>query len=162
MADLLPDYTFERRANSLGDNRITSFPQSHDQRDEALATHELLSSPLIYLAAPYTHPDPGISRRRLQRVNRYAAYLLSLQKLVFSPLSHGAQLGSADIPDSVWYALGLRIMEGCDELHLLALDGWEDSDGVRMELERAWELDIPVYVVNPDTHEVLPREMTNV
>ncbi len=95
-------------------------------------------------------------------MNRYAAHLLSLQKLVFSPLSHGAQLDSADIPDSVWYELGLRIMEGCDELYLLALEGWEDSEGVRMELDLAWELDIPVYVVNPDTHEVIPREMTDV
>ncbi len=51
-------------------------------------------------------------------------------------------------------------MKGCDELWLLALDGWEHSEGVGMELQRAWELDIPVYVVNSDTHEALPREVT--
>ena len=53
-------------------------------------------------------------------------------------------------------------MEGCDELRLLALDGGEDSEGVRMELERAWQLDIPVYIVNPDDHVYVLREMTSV
>ena len=62
----------------------------------------------------------------------------------------------------MWYELGLRIMEGCDQLWLLALDGWKDSEGVRIELRRAWELDIPVYFVNPDTQEALPREMMGV
>ena len=130
--------------------------------DEPLPRRQLSDSPLIYLAAPFSHPNPKVSRRRLEEVNRYATHLLSRGSLAFSPLSHGAQLVSPDIPDGVWYELGLRILKGCDELWLLALDGWEDSEGVRMELERAWQLDIPVYVVNPDTHEALPREMTGV
>ena len=134
------------------------------QNDEGTSEERVCAtnSPLIYLAAPFSHPDPEVSRRRIEEVNRYAAQLLSRGALAFSPLSHGAQLDSPDIPDSVWYELGLRIMESCDELWLLALDGWEDSEGVRMELERAWQLDIPVYIVNPDTHEALPKEMTGV
>ena len=116
--------------------------------------------PLIYLAAPFSHPEPEVSRHRLEEVDRYAVHLLRQGKSVFSPLSHGARLDSPDIPNYVWYQLGLRIMEGCDQLWLLALDGWEVSEGVRMELEHAWQLDIPVYVVNPDTYEVMPRETT--
>ena len=114
--------------------------------------------PLIYLAAPFSDPNPEISRRRLEQVNRYAVHLLSRGILAFSPLSHGAPLESPDIPSHVWYELGLRIMEGCDELYLLALEGWEDSEGVRLELERTWELDIPVYVVDPDTYDIRPWE----
>lgn len=38
--------------------------------------------------------------------------------------------------------------------------GWEGSGGVQSELERAWQLGLPVYSVNPDTYEVLPREAT--
>ena len=100
-----------------------------------------------------------VRKRGLERVNEYAAHLGTL---VFSPLSHGAQLDSPDIPESVRYEFGLRIMKGCDELWLLALDRWENSEGVRMELERAREPDIPVYFVKPDTHEALPREITSV
>ena len=140
---------------------FSSQTESAGSPDETPSRRQLSGSPLIYLAAPFSHTDPEVSRRRLEEVNRYAVLLLSRGSLAFSPLSHGAPLDSPDIPDSVWYELGLRIMEGCDELWLLALDGWEDSEGVRMELDHASQLDIPVYVVNPDTHE-LPREMTGV
>ncbi len=141
---------------------MTSFRKPNDLHDDALAEHEKLDGPLIYLAAPFSHPDPEMSRRRLEQVNRYAAHLLGRRRPVFSPLSHGATIDSADIPGSVWYELGLRIMEGCDELWLLALDGWEESDGIRLELRRAWHLDMPVFIVDPETYEVLPREMTRV
>ncbi|MCY4652516.1 MAG: hypothetical protein OXC95_05050 [Dehalococcoidia bacterium] len=47
-------------------------------------------SSLVYLAAPFSHPDPEVSRRRLDEVNGYAAQLLSRGILAFSPLSHGA------------------------------------------------------------------------
>ena len=116
--------------------------------------------PLIYLTAPFSHPEPEVSRHRLEEVDRYAVHLLRQGKSVFSPLSRGARLDSPDIPNYVWYELGLRIMEGCDQLRLLALDGWEDSEGVRLELERARQLDIPVFVVNPGSYEALPRETT--
>ena len=136
----------------------------HDPADQQGDTHaisDIPEAPLIYLAAPFSHPNPGISRRRLDEVNRYAVNLLSSGALVFSPLSHGAPLVSPDIPNHVWYELGLRIMEGCDELYLLALEGWEDSEGVRLELECAWELDIPVCVVDPDTYDIRPWEATS-
>lgn len=101
-----------------------------------------------------------MNRRRLDEVNRYTVHLLSRGVLAFSPLSHGAPLDSPDIPNHVWYELGLRIMEDGDDLYLLALDGWEDSEGIRMELERAWQLNIPVYVAYPYTYEVLSMEIT--
>ena len=137
-----------------------SHPQLTHVPDETPVPRQRSDSRLIYLAALFSHPDSEVSRRRLEQVNRYAAHLLSQRRIVFSPLSHGAPLDSPNIPNSVWYALGLRMMEGCDELWLLALDGREDSDGVRLELQRAWQLDMPVYIVVPDTYEVRPRETT--
>ena len=84
---------------------------------ERVSEYPSTDNSLIYLAAPFKHTNPDVSRRRLEEVNRYAANLLSRGILAFSPLSHGAQLDSPDILDSVWYELGLRIMEGCDERH---------------------------------------------
>ena len=127
--------------------------------EDIRATSGRLEGQLIYLATPFSHPDPAISQHRLENVNRYAAHLLGRGKLVFPPLSHGAPIDSREVPGSVWYELGPRILKGCDELWLLALDGWEDSEGVRMELALARQLDIPVYVVNPDTHEALDRRL---
>ena len=135
---------------------MTSFPNLDDLPDEARAISELFSGSLIYLAAPYAHPDPAVRRDRVEQVSRYASHLLRQRETVFSPLSHGAAMDSAGIPDSVWYALGLRIMTSCDELRLLALDGWEESAGVHLELRYAQRLDLPVSVVDPDTYDVRP------
>ena len=52
-------------------------------------SHELMRSPLIYLAAPFSHPNPEVSRHGLEEVNRYAVHLLSRGILAFSPLSLG-------------------------------------------------------------------------
>ena len=46
---------------------MTSFPNLDDLSDEALATYEMFSNPLIYLAAPYAHPGPAVRQRRLDR-----------------------------------------------------------------------------------------------
>ncbi len=74
--------------------------------------------------------------------------------LVFSPLSLGASLNEDAISNSAWYALGLQMLARCDELRILALDGWEDSVGVSLETRYARQLSIPVSVANPLTYEV--------
>lgn len=80
--------------------------------DESPRLHQPSESSLIYLATPFSHPNSEVRRSRVDQVNVYAAHLLSGGILAFSPLSHGAPLDSPDIPSSVWYELGLRIMEG--------------------------------------------------
>ena len=74
--------------------------------------------------------------------------------LVFSPLSLGASLDDDRISNSVWYALGLQFLARCDEMRILALDGWENSVGVGLETRYARQLRIPISVVNPYTYEV--------
>ena len=42
---------------------------------------------IIYLAAPYSHPDPGVRERRFRAINRAAAALIAEGRIVFSPIS---------------------------------------------------------------------------
>ena len=79
-------------------------------------------------SSPTTYPRSPQGRRKSP-----TALLLKQGRLAFSPLPDHAQLHSADIPNRVWYALGPRITAGCEEARFLALDGWEDSDGIQME-----------------------------
>lgn len=67
-------------------------------KGEKDSEYQLSKGVLIYLAAPFSAPDPEVSRRRLDEVNRYAAHLFSRGALVFSRLSHGAQFDLPDIP----------------------------------------------------------------
>ena len=119
----------------------------------ALSEFERFDGPLIYLAAPLGHQDPTVRASRFESVNRYCAFLIRERKLVFSPLSLGASLDAADFPNSVWYALGLQFLARCDEMRILALDGWKESVGVGLEIRYARQLRIPIQVVDPDTYE---------
>ena len=121
---------------------------------DALDEFERFDGPLIYLAAPLGHQDPTVRASRFESVNRYCSFLIGERKLVFSPLSLGASLDAADFPNSVWYALGLQFLARCDEMRILALDGWEQSVGVGLEIRYARQIRIPIYVVNPDTYEL--------
>ena len=91
---------------------------------------------------------------RFESVNRYCGYLIRHRKLVFSPLSLGASLDDHSISNSAWYALGLQFLARCDEMRILALDGWENSVGVSLETRYARQLRIPISVVDPTTYEV--------
>ena len=42
----------------------------------------------IYLAGPYSHPDPTVRAIRFHKLNDKAAELLRAGNLVFSPISH--------------------------------------------------------------------------
>ena len=121
---------------------------------EALGDFEKFDGPLIYLAAPLGHPDPYIRQERFDSVNRYCGYLIRQHELVFSPLSLGASLDEDAISNNAWYALGLQMLSRCDELRILALDGWEDSVGVSLETRYARQLRILVSIADPSTYEV--------
>ena len=43
---------------------------------------------LVYLATPYTHPDPAVMEARFLAVNRVAARLMGEGLHIFSPISH--------------------------------------------------------------------------
>ena len=121
---------------------------------DALHEFQRFDGPLIYLAVPLGHRDPSVRAGRFESISRYCGYLIRERNLVLSPLSLGASLDAADFSDDVWYALGLQFLAHCDEMRILALDGWEESVGVGLEARYARQLRIPIYVVNPDTYEL--------
>ena len=121
---------------------------------DALDEFKRFDGPLIYLAAPLGHRNPSVRAGRFESANRYFGYLVRERNLVFSPLSLGSSLDATDFPNSVWYALGLQFLARCDEMRILALDGWEESVGVGLEIRYARQLRIPIYVVNSDTYEL--------
>jgi hypothetical protein len=43
-----------------------------------------------------------------------------------------------------------EFLRGCDEIVVLMLDGWEESEGVRAELAIAAELSLPIGYLAPD------------
>jgi len=100
----------------------------------------------VYLASPYSHPDPAVRQVRFREACRAAAALMHSGRSVFSPIAHGHPICELGVPSdwTKWQELDQRILRQCDEVVVLMLDGWRVSRGVQAEIDHAIEMDMPV------------------
>lgn len=102
----------------------------------------------IYLAAPYLHKDPEVREQRVEAVNKKAAELMMAGHLVFSPLSHSHPISKHCQVDpcdhDFWLHQDLWVLEICDEMHVLCLDGWRESKGIKTERDFAMSKSMPI------------------
>lgn len=107
---------------------------------------------MIYLAAPYSHPDPWARDLRYAATCEAAAGMLEQGRLVYSPTAHGHALAARGLPGdwAFWADHSRSMLSRCDGLDVLALPGWEESEGVHAEIAIARRLGLPVRLVAPD------------
>jgi hypothetical protein len=99
--------------------------------------------PLVYLACPYSHDDPKIREERFLIANREAGKLMKAGHMVFSPISHSHPIALAgDLPKTweYWENFCRTYMSYSYLLVVLCIDGWEESTGIRVEIEIAKEM----------------------
>lgn len=116
--------------------------------------------PLLYLACPYSDGNEEVKRERLRISCEVAAVLMAHGIAVFNPLSHTVGIAEAgDLPEDhdFWMRMDLPILSRCDEMLVLALDGWMDSRGVQTEIEFAIARGIPVTIIEPADINRLPE-----
>lgn len=102
---------------------------------------------MIYLASPYTHPDPWVMEERYLRAMRVLTQLLAAGKWTYSPIVHChelAKIGALPKDAKFWEAYDFAMIAKCDKLLILRIDGWETSRGVAGEKAEAERLGIPV------------------
>ena len=118
----------------------------------------------VYLACPYSHPDPEVRKNRVRQVNKFAALLMMQGYLVFSPLSHSHPISKyCDVDPcdhEFWLKQDLWILDVCDEFHILCLKGWHDSHGIEVELKRAEKNGMEIYYHIPkkDNYGTISKE----
>lgn len=105
-------------------------------------------SKLIYLACPFSHKDELVRLDRVQKADQYTAYLISCGNIVFSPVTHSFRVARYLPPKYLlnhefWMKQDIPILKRCDELYILALNGWEQSKGVIREINAAITFKIP-------------------
>lgn len=107
---------------------------------------------MIYLASPYSHPDPAVREARFQAACRQAAEMLRCGILVFSPIAHTHPIAKYGLPLewARWEKYDRIFLEMCSEVWVLTLDGWQESKGVQAEIGIARELGKPVVFVEPE------------
>lgn len=109
---------------------------------------------MIYLASPYSHPEPAVRQERFEAVCRAAAELIRQGYVVFSPIAHSHGIAQHGLPLDwgYWERHDRRLLAACDELWVLMLDGWEDSRGVQAEVAIAQAMGKPVRFVSTEYH----------
>jgi len=97
----------------------------------------------IYLACPYSDPDPAVRQQRFEQVNAFAAKLMAEGLTVFSPISHAHSIALAgDLPKGwdFWERYDREFLAVCETLVVLRLSGWAESKGIREEIQIAFGL----------------------
>lgn len=90
----------------------------------------------IYLACPYSDPDPAVRQARYEVVTKAAGELIKRGHLVFSPITHGHsinQMCGTPTDYEYWREFNESMIDWCDTLVIVAIDGWDGSEGVGRE-----------------------------
>lgn len=116
---------------------------------------------ILYLACPYSHPDPAVREYRYSTVNRVAALLMKSNIVVFSPLSHSVTIArhipETEMDHQFWLFQDLPLLRLVDEVLIVGLEGWTESRGVKAELFEAMALGKPVTQIEEGDIDLLPK-----
>jgi len=110
-----------------------------------------VSSNLIYVSSPYTHSDSSVVENRMKCVTKYLAQLSAERKIAFSPLfMHYCFDCGVELPKDYdfWRNHCLTLLSKSDVMHVLLLPGWDDSIGVKDEMDFALAHNIPFELIN--------------
>lgn len=112
----------------------------------------------IFVIVPYTHADEKIVNERVRQADLYVGFLTNECKVVYSTVSamhHITKL--CDLPSTwdYWKLHCEKMISSCEEVHVLCLDGWEESEGVQAELKFAKLFSKKITYVTPTGKEYL-------
>lgn len=92
---------------------------------------------MIYLASPYSDPNPAVEQARFEAVCGAAATLMGKGYRIFSPIAHTHPIAMAgELPRGWdwWKRYDEEMLAAFDELWVLMLPGWDKSKGVKGEV----------------------------
>ena len=95
----------------------------------------------IFLACPYGHSEDSVVEERFNRCNEVAATIVVAGHAVFSqvtmshPINRVLQGYDRAAIGKLWAPIDAAFMEMLDELVVLDLEGWEQSAGIRREID---------------------------
>lgn len=111
----------------------------------------------VYLASPYSHPDPAVRLARYELVSQVAADIIVNSKgqtMPFAPITHSHPLfvlrPETGEDFKQWQDFDEWMIRNCDEVWVLTVDGWRESAGVQAEIKYAKNIWKPVKYIRPD------------
>lgn len=108
---------------------------------------------MIYLASPYTHPDPIVMKTRYLLAQQVNAHFISQGFHVYSPIVHCHTMAlTHTLPHDFdfWRRFNLDLIRRSDEFWVLTIPGYHESKGVAGELNFADHCGLPIKWVDAD------------
>lgn len=104
---------------------------------------------MIYLATPYSDPDPSVMTRRAVTAAQMAWDLAKVGNVVYSPIAHWHYVvenieEEAPRDFGFWRMQCMDMLERADVLMVYTLPGWDKGKGVKAEIDYAHKLGIEV------------------
>ena len=115
---------------------------------------------VLYLAAPYSHPDQKICAERAAATAFAASVLMTRYDfVVFAPTVQGHLIIDhlpleQSISHDFWMGQCLPMLQGANTLGVLKLPGWKGSLGVKHEWDFAVRNHIPIREIEFFSHDV--------
>lgn len=106
---------------------------------------------MIFVSAPYSSKEKEVVESRIKAVSIYSGNLLKEGRSNISPLTLGTTiLQHCDLPSDFefWNKLSYDLLELCEEIHVLKLDGWRESIGVMGEIDFATKKNKKIKYIN--------------
>ena len=111
------------------------------------------NSQKIFIACPYNGTDDE-KETRVETLSKYCVYMFERGNSPISPLLMGLMIskhGSLPTDTETWKVYSETLLKGCDQMHVLMLDGWDKSTGIKYEILEAQKIGITiVYVEMPN------------
>ena len=103
----------------------------------------------MYLASPYTHPDPKVREERYVLACKKAAELMLAGKVIFCPIAHSHPIAEhmpvgKIVDGAFWKRQDEPYVAICDEMIVYMLPGWDKSSGIAHEVRVAEQRGIPI------------------
>lgn len=101
---------------------------------------------MIYVACPYSDPDPDVVQYRMDVFADTVCQMLLNDLIPVSPLLNHFVIGDHDVPLNwqFWSKYSRTLLSKCSELHVLCVEHWDSSEGVLAEIELAKTLGLPI------------------
>ena len=107
----------------------------------------------MYLASPYSHPDPFVREYRYLRAMQAMSRLLKEGIHVYAPIVHCHELAKVvDMPRTAdfWRDYNFTMLRCAESLGVLMMDGWKESKGMAEEIEEATSCNILINYLEED------------
>ncbi len=106
----------------------------------------------IYLASPYSDPDPEVREERYLAALKAVSALIKERTWAYSPIVHNHYITKTNdfsTDFEFWKRYDFTMIAAAHRFMILKLPGWKESKGIAAEMKEALRLEYRIEVIDP-------------